>query len=84
MSSTLCTVIMAELKQAMGAAEEARTKRDKVADDMSQLYANLLFVNARYPWNMIVQEQTNANPSTDIQGLTKKGPMGLSCKSFED
>jgi hypothetical protein len=75
---------MAELKQAMEAAEEATAKHDKVAEDMFQLYANLLSVDARYAWNKIVQEQTNADPYTDLQGLTKKGPRGLSCKSFKD
>jgi hypothetical protein len=60
------------------------TKRDKAAEGMFQLYANLLSVDPRYAWNKIVQEQTNANPYTDLQGLTKKGPMGTFCKSFED
>jgi hypothetical protein len=60
------------------------TKCDKAAEDMFQLYANLLSVNARYTWNKIVQEQTSANPYTDLQGLTKKGPRRMSCKSFDD
>ncbi len=53
---------------------------------MFQLYANLLYVDARHMWNEIVQEQTNDNPyKADLQeGLTKKGPRGLSRKSFED
>jgi hypothetical protein len=83
-STTLHANIMAELKQAMEAAAEATTKCDKAAEDMFQLYANLLFVYARYAWNKIVQEQTNANPYTDLQGLTKKGPRGLLRKSFKD
>jgi hypothetical protein len=45
---------------------------------------NLLSVNARYTWNKIVQDQTDANPYTDLQGLTKKEPRGLSCKTFDD
>ena len=57
---------MAELKQAVEAAEEATSKRDKAAEDMFQLYANLLSVDARYAWNKIVQEQTNADPYTDL------------------
>ncbi len=28
--------------------------------------------------------QTNVNPYTDLQGLTKKGPRGLLRKSFKD
>ena len=53
-NSTLCADIMAELKQAMYAAEEATTKCDKVAEDMFQLYANLLSVNAKYARNKTV------------------------------
>jgi hypothetical protein len=75
---------MAELKQAMEATEKAKTKCDKTAEDMFQLYVNLLSIDARYAWDKIVQEQTNADPYTDLQGLTKKGPRGLSHKSFED
>jgi hypothetical protein len=51
---------------------------------MFQLYANLLSVNARYAWNKIVHTQTKANPCTELQGLTRKGPRGMSRKSFED
>ncbi len=51
---------------------------------MFQLYPNLLSVDARYAWNKIVQEQTNADPYTDLQGLTRKGPRGMSRKSFND
>jgi hypothetical protein len=50
-SAALRATIKAELKQALDAAEEATTKRDKAAKDMFQLYANLLSVNARYAWN---------------------------------
>ncbi len=41
-STTLRVNIKAELKQAMVDAEEATTKCDKVAEDMFQLYTNLL------------------------------------------
>ena len=39
--------IMAELKQAMEATEKAKTKCDKTAEDMFQLYVNLLSIDAR-------------------------------------
>ncbi len=83
-SAALCAMIKAELKQALEVVEEATTKRDKAAEDMFQLYANLLSVNARYAWNKIVHKQTEANPYMDLQGLTKRGPWGMSHKSFED
>jgi len=66
------------------AVEEATTKRDKVAEDMFQLYANLLSVNARCAWNKIVHEQIKASPYTDLQGLTRKEPWGMPRKSFDD
>jgi hypothetical protein len=75
---------MAELKQAVEAADKATAKNEKVDEDMFQLYANLLSINTRYMWNKIVQDQTTADPYRDLQGLTKKGPRGLSCKSFDD
>jgi hypothetical protein len=83
-STTLRAAIKTELKQALEATEEATTKCDKAAEDMCQLYANLLSVNTRYAWNKIVQEQTNADPYTDLQGLTRKGPRGMLLKSFKD
>ncbi len=51
---------------------------------MFQLYTNLLSVDPRYAWNKIVHEQTKADPYMDLQGLTKRGPRGMSRKSFED
>jgi hypothetical protein len=83
-SAALRATIKAELKQALEAVEEAMTKSDKAAKDMFQLSANLLSVNARYAWSKIVHEQTKADPYMDLQGLTRKGPRGMSRKSFED
>ncbi len=59
-SVTLHAETKAELKQAVLAAVEAVTLRDKAAADMFQLYVNLLSVNARYTWNKIVQDQIDA------------------------
>jgi hypothetical protein len=53
---------MAELKQAMEAAEEATARHDKAAEVMFQLYTNLLSINARYTWNKIVQCQPLHRP----------------------
>ncbi len=83
-SAALHATIKAELKQALEAVEEATTKRDKAAEDKFQPSANLLSVNARYTWNKIVHKQTKAGPYMDLQGLIKRGPRGMSCKSFED
>jgi hypothetical protein len=51
---------------------------------MFQFYANLLFVDAKYIWNKIVQEQTQSDHYMDLQGLSKKGPRGPLHKSFGD
>ena len=67
-SITLCTDIMAELKQAVEASEEATTRCDKAAEDMFQLYPNLLSIDTRYVWSKIVQDQTNADPYKDSKG----------------
>jgi hypothetical protein len=49
---------------------------------MFQLYTNLLAVDAKYAWNMIIQEQTQSDPYTDLQGVSRKGPRGYSHKSL--
>ncbi len=35
-------------------------------------------------WNKIVKEQTEADPFKDLQGMSKKGPRGLTRESFND
>jgi hypothetical protein len=89
-STALHAKTKAELKLAVEAVVDAAMKRDKAVEDMFQLYVNLLSVDARYAWNKIVQEQTEADPYTDLQGLTRKGPrechaslsMTVSCSTF--
>jgi hypothetical protein len=76
--------IEAELSSAQKAMAEAKGKADQAASDMSQLYANLLSVDAKFEWNKIVHEQTTTDTYTDLQGCTKKGPRGLSHKPFDD
>ncbi len=65
-SATLHAEAKAELNEATLAAVEATTLRDKAVADMFQLYANLLSVNAKYTWNKIVQDQTEADPYQDL------------------
>jgi hypothetical protein len=73
-----------DLEKAKEAAENAKAKAESAAKDMFQFYANLLSVDAKYSWNKIVQEQTQSDPYTDLQGVSKKGPRGPSHKSFDD
>jgi hypothetical protein len=50
---------------------------------MFQFYANLLSSDAKYAWNNIVREQTEADPYMDLKGVSKKGPRGLTHESFD-
>jgi hypothetical protein len=51
---------------------------------MLQFYANLLSSDAKYAWNKIVREQMEADPFKDLQGVSSKGPRGLSHESFDE
>ena len=83
-TAILRTESRAELKQAVLAVKAVADLRDEAAQGMFELYANLLSVDARYAWNKIVHDQTKADPYQDLQGLNRKGPRGMSRKSFED
>jgi hypothetical protein len=50
---------------------------------MFQFYANLLSLDAKYAWNKIVWEQTEADTFKDLQGMSRKGPSGLLRESFD-
>jgi hypothetical protein len=45
---------------------------------------NLLSLDAKYVWNKIVKEQTEADLFKDLQGVSKKGPRGITRESFND
>jgi hypothetical protein len=77
-------VYQLDLKKAKESAENARAKVESAAQDMFQFYANLLAVDAKYAWNKNIQEQTQSDPCTDLQGISKKGPRGLSRTVFDD
>ena len=59
-TAILRTESRAELKQAVQYVKAVADLRDEAAQGMFELYANLLSVDARYAWNKIVQEQTEA------------------------
>ena len=63
--------IEAELSSAQEAVAEAKGNADQAASDM---FANLLSVDAKSAWNKIVHKQTATDTYTDLQGCTKKGP----------
>ncbi len=72
------------LEKAREAAENARANEESAAQDMFQFYANLLLVDNKYTWNKTIQEQTQSDPYTDLQGVSRKGPRGLLRKAFDD
>ncbi len=41
-------------------------------------------LDAKYAWNKIVKEQTEADPFKDLQGMSRKGPRGILWESFND
>jgi hypothetical protein len=70
--------------KAIFAKETAKNKKEAAATKMFQFYANLLSLDAKYAWNKIFQEQMEADPFKDLQGMPRKGPRGLSHESFNE
>jgi hypothetical protein len=80
----LCVEYKAVYKKATHAKETAKIQRDATVTKMFQFYANLLSLDAKYAWNKIVWEQMEADPYKDLQGMSKKGPRGLTQESFKE
>jgi hypothetical protein len=64
--------------------ETAKNKREAAVTKMIQFYMNLLSLDAKYLWNKIVREQTEAYPFNDFQGMSRNGPTGLTRESFNN
>jgi hypothetical protein len=71
-------------KKATHAKETAKIQKDAPATKMFQFYANLMSFDAKYVWNKIVREQMETDPYKDLKGMSKKGPRGLTCESFNE
>ncbi len=80
----LCDEYQALYNKATFAKETAKNKREAADTKMFQFYANLLSLDARYSWNKIVREQTEADSFKDLQGVSRKGPRRLTWESFND
>jgi hypothetical protein len=80
----LCAEYKAIYEKATHAKETAKIQKDVAATKMFQFYANLLSSDAKYMWNKIVREHTEADPYKDLQGVSKKGPRGLTRESFNE
>ena len=53
------------------------------AQAVFQLYANLLTKETLQPWVVIVKEQTDSLPYTDIFGVKQRKSLGKTTKSFK-
>jgi hypothetical protein len=80
----LCAEYKAIYEKATHAKETAKIQKDAAATKIFQLYANLFMsLDAKYPWNKIVWEEMEADLYKDLKGMSKKGPRGLTCESFD-
>jgi hypothetical protein len=80
----LCEEYKALYEKAVLAKETANSHKEAAVTKTFQFYANLLSSNAKYAWNKIVREQTEADPFKDLKGMSRKGPRGLSGELFDD
>jgi hypothetical protein len=60
--------------KAKSTTETTKKFHKAAATKMFQSYANLLSLDAKYAWNKIVKEQTEADLFKDLQGMSRKGP----------
>ena len=74
------TGFQVDLEKAMQAQETAQGAMTAAATLMFAFYSNLLSPKSKYAWNKIVLEQTEGNPYVNFQGVSLKGPRGMSCK----
>ena len=56
-------------KTAATAYEKAKAEMTLVVEQVFQLYSMLIVETDRQPWTKIMQEQVEAAPWTDLQGL---------------
>ena len=75
-------------KTAATAYEKAKAEMASVAEQVFELYSMLIAEKARQPWTKLVQEQVEAAPWTDLQGVehaeqhTKSWNSFLECVRF--
>ncbi len=75
----------ADLEKAMKAIEDAKGAMTAAASQMFAFYLNLLSPESKYSWNnKIVSKQMESNLFVNLQGVSLKGPRGMSCKLFND
>jgi hypothetical protein len=60
-----------------------KKKKTTAAQAVFQLYANLLTEEARQPWDVIVKEQTESSPYSDIFGVEWSKSPGKTPETFQ-
>jgi hypothetical protein len=80
----LHTEYQADQKKAKFTTETTKNKHEAAATKMFLFYANFLSSDAKYVWNKIVKEQTEADSFKDLQGMSRKSPRGLLRESFDN
>jgi hypothetical protein len=73
----------ANLAKAKKAAKDAKGAMTTAASKMFAFYSNLLSPKSKYMWNKIIVKQTESNPYVNLQGVSVKGPRGMSHKLFD-
>jgi hypothetical protein len=80
----LCNEHKVIYKKAIHMKETAKIPKDAAATKIFSFTQKTLSSNAKYAWNKIVWEQTEADPYKDLKGMSRKGPRGLTRESFDD
>jgi hypothetical protein len=73
-----------DLEKAKQAQKIAKGAMTAAASKMFAFCSNLLSPESKYVWNKIVSKQTESNPFVNLQGVSLKGPRGMSCKLFNN
>ncbi len=73
-----------DLEKAKQAKEDAKGTMTAAASEMFAFYSNLLSPESKYVWNKIVSEQAESNRLVNLQGVSLKGPRGMSRESFNN
>jgi hypothetical protein len=73
-----------DLEKAKKVMKKAKGAMTAAASQMFTFYSNLLSPNRKNSWNKIISKETESNLFVNLQGVSLEGPMGMSCKSFND
>ncbi len=67
----LCAECKAIYEKATLVKETAKVQKNTAGTKIVQFYKNLLSSDAKYAWNKIVREKTEADPYKDLKGVSR-------------